>query len=139
MTVSAIDVALIIGTGSLFGVPLPAHWAAVLLTLVLGAMCFCALGVAVASLISNSEAASAVVQFVQFPLLFISGNYFPIHSAVLHTVAGLLPMQPFDEALLGSFAQHTGFRWPQLGVLLAWGLAAVVVAVRRFRWDPRPE
>ncbi|MET8626335.1 ABC transporter permease [Kitasatospora sp. NPDC004669] len=135
VTVSAIDVALIVGTGSLFGVPLPTHWAAVVVTLVLGAVCFCALGVGLASLISNSDAASAVVQFVQFPLLFVSGNYFPIHSDVINTVAGVLPMQPFNQALLGPFAQHTGFQWQHLGVLAAWGVAGAVVAVRRFRWD----
>ena len=36
-------------------------------------------------------------------------------------------------------AQHSGFDWKDLGVLLAWGAAGTLVAVRRFRWDPRPE
>ena len=134
---SAIEVALIIGTGALYGVPLPTHWAAIVATLVLGAASFCALGVAVASLIRNADAAPAVVQFIQFPLVFISGSYFPIHSGVLNNIAGLLPMQPFNQALLGPFAQHTGFKWHQLGVLLAWGVAGASIAVRRFRWDPR--
>ena len=43
--VSVVDVALIVGVGRLFGVPLPTHWAAIAVTLVLGAACFCALGV----------------------------------------------------------------------------------------------
>jgi ABC-2 type transport system permease protein len=139
VAVSTVDVVLIIGTGALYGVPLPTHWAAVAVTLLLGVATFCALGVAVSSLISNSEAAAAVVQFIQFPLLFISGNYFPIHSGPLNTIAGLLPMRPFNQALLGPFAQHTGFQWHQLGVLLGWGTVATVIAVRRFRWDARPE
>src|SRR6516165_7445193 len=53
--VSLVDVALIVGIGRLYGVPLPANWPAVAMALVLGAACFCALGVAVASLIRNSE------------------------------------------------------------------------------------
>jgi ABC-2 type transport system permease protein len=100
--VSAVDVALIAGIGRLFGVPFPTHWPAITVALVLGAASFCALGVAVASLIRNSEAAPAVVQ-------------------------------------LGPFAQHTGFDWANLGVLLAWGTAGALIAVRRFRWDLRPE
>ena len=64
--------------------PLPTHWPAIAVALVLGAASFCALGVAVASLIRNAEAAPAVVQLVLFPLLFISGTYLPIHSAVLN-------------------------------------------------------
>lgn len=136
---SVIEVALIIGVGRLYGTPLPTHWFAVIVTLVLGAASFCALGVMVASLIRNAEAAPAVVQFVLFPLVFISGTYFPIHSTVLNNIAGVLPVRPFNLALLGPFAQHTGFDWPQLGVLLAWGVLGAVVAIRRFRWDPRPE
>ena len=137
--VSVVDVALIVGVGRLFGVPLPTHWPAITAALVLGAASFCALGVAVATLIRNSEAAPAVVQIVLFPLLFISGTYMPIHSEVLNRVSGALPVRPFNQALLGPFAQHTGPDWRNLGVLLAWGAAGAFVAVRRFRWDPRPE
>jgi ABC-2 type transport system permease protein len=107
--------------------------------LVLGAASFCALGVAVASLIRNSEAAPAVVQLVLFPLVFISGSYMPIHSGVLNRISGALPVRPFNQALMGPFAQHSGFDWNNLGVLLAWGAAGTLIAVRRFRWDPRPE
>jgi ABC-2 type transport system permease protein len=134
-----VDVALIVGVGRLYGVPLPANWPAVAMALVLGAACFCALGVAVASLIRNSEAAPAVVQLVLFPLVFISGTYMPIHSATLNQISGVLPVRPFNEVLIGSFAQHSGLDWRNLGVLLAWGAAGAFVAIRRFRWNPRPE
>ena len=137
--VSAVDVALITGIGAALGTPLPTHWPAIAVALVLGAASFCALGVAVASLIRNSEAAPAVVQLVLFPLVFISGSYMPIHSDVLNRISGALPVRPFNLALMGPFAQHTGFDWESLGVLLAWGAAGTLIAIRRFRWDPRPE
>ena len=136
--VSIVDVALIVGIGSLFGMPFPTHWPAIAVALVLGAASFCALGVAVASLIRNSEAAPAVVQLVLFPLLFISGTYMPIHSGVLNRISGALPVRPFNQALLGPFAQHAGFEWKDLGVLLAWGAVGALVAIRRFRWNPGP-
>jgi ABC-2 type transport system permease protein len=106
---------------------------------VLGAASFCALGVAVASVISNADAAPAVAQLVLFPLTFIAGTYGPIHSALLNHVSGWLPVRPFNEALTGAFAQHAGADWRDLAVLAAWGVAGAGVAVRRFRWDPRPE
>ena len=137
--VSVVDVVLITAIGAAFGVPFPTRWPAIAVVLVLGAACFCALGVAVASLIRNAEAAPAVVQLVLFPLLFISGTYTPIHSAVLNRVSGALPVRPFNQALMSPFAQHAGPGWRNLGVLLAWGGAGALVAVRRFRWDPRPE
>ncbi|GAA2759886.1 ABC transporter permease [Actinopolymorpha rutila] len=138
--VSVVDVLLILGIGRVFGVPLPgpSQWPALAVTLVLGAAGFCALGVGVASLIRNAEAAPAVVQFVLFPLVFVSGTYMPIHADVVNRVADFLPVRPFNQALLGAFG-HGGFAWTSLGVLAAWGVAGALVAVRRFRWDPRPE
>jgi ABC-2 type transport system permease protein len=137
--VSVVDVALIVGVGRLYGVPFPAHWLELAAALVLGAASFCALGVAVASLIRNSEAAPAVVQLVLFPLVFISGTYVPIHSALLNRISGALPVRPFNEALLGSITRDGRLDWGSLGVLLAWGAAGALVAVARFRWTPRPE
>jgi ABC-2 type transport system permease protein len=139
VVVSIVDISLLVTVARLYGVPLPSHWLAIGLALVLGAASFCALGVAVASVISNAEAAPAVAQLVLFPLLFISGTYLPIHSATLNRVAGWLPVRPFNEALTGPFANHTGPDWPHLAVLAAWGGLGAIVAVRRFRWDPRPE
>ena len=110
--------------------PFPSHWLAIALTLVLGAASFCALGVAVASVISNAEAAPAVAQLVLFPLLFLSGTYLPIHSQLLNRIAGWLPVRPFNEALTGPFAEHSGPSWRHLGVLAAWGVA------RRHRRHP---
>jgi ABC-2 type transport system permease protein len=137
--VSLADIALIVGVGRLYGVPFPSQWLAIGLTLVLGAASFCAMGVAVASVISNAEAAPAVAQLVLFPLLFLSGTYMPIDSQALNRVAGWLPVRPFNEALTGPLSRHTGTDWRQLAVLAAWGVVGAIVAVRRFRWDPRPE
>jgi ABC-2 type transport system permease protein len=137
--VSVVDVALIVGIGRLFGVPLPTHWLALMVVLAAGAASFCALGVGVASLIRNAEAAPAVVQIVLFPLVFISGTYIPIHSDLLNRVSGALPIRPFNQSLLGPLSQHTGIDWRNLGVLFAWGAVSAVIAVARFRWDPRPE
>ncbi|MGW0226673.1 ABC transporter permease [Actinopolymorpha singaporensis] len=139
--VSVVDVVLILGVGRVFGVPLPgpSHWPALAVTLVLGAAAFCTLGVGVASLIRNAEAAPAVVQFVLFPLVFVSGTYMPIHADVINRVADFLPVRPFNQALLAALGGDGGFGLAGLGVLAAWGVAGALVAVRRFHWDPRPE
>jgi ABC-2 type transport system permease protein len=47
-------------------------------------------------------------------------------------------VRPFNEALLGAFAQQAGVAWRELAVLLLWGGVGALVAVRRFRWDPGP-
>ena len=138
MLISVIDIAVILSVGRMYGVAPPSDWLAVAVTLALGAASFCALGVAVASLISNAEAAPAVAQFALFPLLFVSGTYMPIHSVALDRVAGWLPVRPFNEALTSVLVQHSSPGWQQLGVLAAWGCLGAIVAVRRFRWDTGP-
>jgi ABC-2 type transport system permease protein len=138
LVVAVTDVALIIGIGALFGAPRPAHWLALAVTLAVGAACFCGLGVAVASLVRNAEAAPAVVQLVLFPLLFLSGTYLPIHSAALNSAAGMLPIRPFNQALLAAL-NGSGLDWMHLAPLAAWGVAGAVIGIRRFRWNPRPE
>nr|WP_245600849.1 ABC transporter permease [Streptomyces sulphureus] len=137
--VSVVDVLLVLGVGSLYGVAPPAHWAALVPTLVLGAASFCALGAGVASLVKSAESAPALVQFIQFPLVFVSGTFFPVHADVLNTIAGLLPVKPFNEAMLAAFADSGGFLWKELGILAAWGVLGTLLAVSRFRWDPKPE
>lgn len=137
--VSVIEVAIIIGMSAIYGVAMPARWADMVLILIVGAAAFCSLGVAVASLIRNAEAAPAVVQFVFFPLVFISGTYFAIRSGTLNTIADVFPVRPFNRLILGSLALDQGIDWQYLLTLLAWGVAGGVIAVWRFRWDPRPE
>jgi ABC-2 type transport system permease protein len=130
---------LIVIMGLLYGVPMPGHWYAIIVTLIVGAAAFCALGVAVANLVRNAEAAPAVVQFIFFPLVFISGTYFNITSNALNDLAGVFPVRPFNQALLNPFAFDRGFAGHQLLVLAIWGVVGGFVAIRRFRWDPRPE
>ena len=72
------------------------------------------------------------------PLLFLSGTYLPIHSAALNSVAGMLPIRPFNQALLAALT-GPGLDGTHLVVLAGWGIAGAVLGIRRFRWNPRPE
>lgn len=65
-----------------FGVDFRTSTAAGLVaTLALGASCFCALGLAVSGVCPNADAAPAIVNFSVFPLLFVSGIFFPLNDA----------------------------------------------------------
>ena len=115
---------------------------AAVVTLLLGAACFCALGLAVAALIPNGEAAPVVANFTFLPVAFISDLFFPTDNAPawVAAVAGVFPVKHFALALedtFNPFVPGSGFRWAHLAVVVVWGAAAAVVAVRRFRWEPR--
>jgi ABC-2 type transport system permease protein len=143
--ISVILVALTTAIGVLFyDVTFPGHWLALAVALAVGALAFSAIGIAVASLIPNADAAPAVVNGVFFPILFLSGVFIPLEpDSVLSRIADFFPVRHFVNAVFTAFDPRLphgpthGFDWPDVGVLALWGLVAGVLAVRRFRWEPR--
>ncbi|TMD86062.1 MAG: ABC transporter permease [Chloroflexi bacterium] len=114
---------------------------AFLLALVVGAATFCALGVAVTSVIPTSDAAPAIVNASVLPLMFISNVFIPLENppAWIDIVAKIFPVRHFADALIGSFFQlnGSGLHANDLLVLGAWGAGGLIVAVRLFDWEPR--
>jgi len=143
LVVSLLLVVLTTAVGMLFyGVTFPGRWGALGLTLAVGAFCFCGLGLAMTVVISTATASPAIVNGMLFPILFISGTFFPVPAtSVLGRVAGLFPIRYFEQAMFAVFDPRlpgSGFETQPLLMMLVWGAAALIVAVRRFRWEPRP-
>jgi len=140
--VSFLLVAVTTAVGVLFyGVTAyPERWLGLALDVTLGGLSFCALGLAVASLVPNAEAAPAVVNAIFLPLVFISGTFFYLDpSSVLARVADFFPVKHFIGSTFTAFdPRHGGFGADgrDLLVLAAWGLGAALLALRRFRWEP---
>jgi ABC-2 type transport system permease protein len=116
---------------------------ATLVTLLVGTVGFCALGLALAAVCPNGEAAPAMANFTWLPIAFISSIFFPLDSAPrwLQNLGGIFPVKHFAEAMQASFSPYTqgsGFRWHDLGVIALWALGGAIVATRRFQWEPRP-
>ena len=83
------------------------------------------------------------MQLSTLPVYFISGIYIP-DNALPHwllDVAWVLPVRPLAVALQAAFVPATnhGTRFAAVPVLvvLAWGAAGLIIAVRRFSWVPR--
>jgi ABC-2 type transport system permease protein len=115
---------------------------AFIVTLTIGSMVFCALGLAVTAAIPNADAAPAIVNATILPLLFISDVFIPLNDAPdwLLAVGDIFPVKHFSEALQTAFNPYetgSGFEPWHLAVLAAWGIAATVVALRWFSWEPR--
>ena len=76
---------------------------------------------------------------ITLPLSFISGVYIPsvrLPSALQH-LAQVFPLQHLVAALgRGFLPGSTGVAWGDLAIVAAWGLAGLLVALRRFRWTP---
>lgn len=145
VVVAALITVLTTGLGVLaYDVTFPGHWPALAVALLVGAATFCAIGVMVSTLVPNADAAPAVVNAVFFPVLFISGTFFPLPPDALVTrIANVFPVRHFNNAVFTAFDPRLpsgpghGFAWSDVTVMALWGVAAGVVGVWRFRWQPR--
>jgi ABC-2 type transport system permease protein len=114
---------------------------AFLVTIVVGAAAFSAMGLAITAAIPNADAAPAVVNASILPLLFLSDIFIPIQdpNAWYVTVAKIFPVYHFAQAMKAAYFSPTGsgFEWGDLAVVAIWGAAGVILAVLFFSWEPR--
>ena len=124
-----------------FGVHIyPSLLPAAIVTVFLGAACLAAIGLAVSTFVRRADTAPAISNLTLFPLLFLSGVFFPLTNAP-DWVVGLrhiFPLSHLVEAFTACFSPYTtgsGFAFGDLAEIAAWGVVGLVVAVRRFRWE----
>ena len=126
-----------------YGVPLRSSaLPAIALTAAVGSLAFACLGYALSTLIGSADAAQPVTLATTLPLYFISGVFIPslrLPSFLRH-LAEAFPVQHLVAALHQGFipGPHTSsLAWGDLGVVLAWGIAGLALALARFSWTPR--
>jgi len=142
IVVAAILTALVIFLGLVaYGVTWPGRYLGLVVAIVLAAFCFTSLGVAVSTFVPNEDAAPAIINFILFPLLFISGTFGPVsHTSALGRIAAVFPVRHLIDSMEAVFHAHpggTGIGVQHVAVLLAWGVGGILLSVWRFRWEPR--
>jgi ABC-2 type transport system permease protein len=141
LVISAVQVLLLLAIGKLaYGVVLPHNVAALVVAILVGVVCFTALGVATSTLIPNQDAAGPVVGIVFFVLLFLSGFWYPLKpGSALATISGYFPIRHMITATFAPFDTRpgvSGWAWHDILVMAIWAAVAVIVALRRWRWAP---
>lgn len=114
---------------------------AVVLTIVVAAVSFSAVGLAVAAMAPSVQVAQAVTNGIVIPLAFIS-DIFMLGGNIptwLETVGWLFPLKHLVNALGDAFNPYltgSGFAWESLAVIAVWGVVGGFVAARRLRLEP---
>jgi ABC-2 type transport system permease protein len=116
-TNTALQIAIVVVAGRIFfGIGWPAHWGELIVFVMVGVVCFAALGVAFAHVIPNFESTAAYVNAVFLPVVFVS---FEGLSGAIVTGSSL------------------GSNLGALAVIAGWGVFGGWFAVRGFSWEQR--
>jgi ABC-2 type transport system permease protein len=122
-----------------FGAKNYGSWLLLIPPIVLGTASFVGIGFLITSVSRTSEAARALAAMITFPLMFLSGLFFPISSlpTVVQDIARVLPLAWASDALHQVMNDGAGFS--AIGtdclVMAAWAVVTISVAAWRFRWD----
>lgn len=141
--VALLLVVIVAAAGALlYRVPIP--WEAlpaILLVLGVAAASFSALGLALAGVMPNADAAPAIVNAIVLPILFISNVFIQMDDAPdwLNALSHVFPVRHFADAMLELYRGGADPSVPlaALAVIALWGVAGVAVALRFFSWEPR--
>jgi len=121
--------------------PWPTHLFSLVLALALGAAAFAGLGVAITGFIRSLEGSSAALNLVVLPMAFLSGSFGERqrYPAALRAIGDVLPLKYLLDAVNAIYL-HGRELWDKptaVTVLCGWAGFGILVAARKFRWEPR--
>ena len=140
LIIAAAQTLIILGIGTaLLGVQVNGNPLVIAGFVVLGALTFTSIGYVIASFARTEEAANGMTSIVQFPLMFLSGIFFPLEVMPewLRGVATFMPLTYLGDALRQTMVGGAPFM--PLGVdalvLAGWLVVTLGVSARFFRWQ----
>lgn len=140
LIISVVQTLLIVVIGRLaFDVHIISPWYEVLGLVLLGAGTFVSLGYMLCSFSRTEESAQGLIQFVQFPMMFLSGVFFPLNvmPQFLKPVIRVLPLTYLGDALrhvmVGSPSTYS--MGTNLLVLSGTLLGTMLLAILFWRWE----
>jgi ABC-2 type transport system permease protein len=104
---------------------------------ILGPMMFCSLGMLVGTISKSVETASVIGNIITFPMMFLSGTFFPlsIMPQYLQSVAHVLPLFYIVEGLNNVMVYgNIPAALIDIAVTLVIALVVFVAAAKLFKW-----
>jgi len=112
-----------------------------LVTIVFGMATFLAIGFVIAGFAKTEEASMPIINVVSFPMMFLSGVFFPVTSLppVLRSIVHVLPLTYLVDGVRGLMSGQYSAWAPSVQTdILALGVWFVILAVistRTWRWE----
>ncbi len=138
--ISMIQVLILIGIGiALFKLHMYGNIIFFFFFILLGAAVFLAMGFAVAGYSKDENQAAPITNFIQLPMLFLSGVFFPrtLMPDFLKNVTSILPLTYLADALRQIANNGAGISqlWGDFIGLLIWAIICMIIAVKVFKWE----
>jgi ABC-2 type transport system permease protein len=135
LAIELLQVLLVVIVGAAIGWDVPAGIVPAAGLLLLGTVAFAGIGMLMAGTL-RAEANLAAANALFLVLLFLGGMAYPLSKlpAAMEDVAKLLPAAALSETVRAVLASRA-FPVGELVVLVAWAIAAPLLAARYFRWE----
>jgi ABC-2 type transport system permease protein len=122
-----------------FKVLMVGDWLVLFGVVLIGTLTFVSLGYLAVSRARTTEGAMPIIQLIQFPMLFLSGIFFPIEMLpdFMRPILAAMPLTYLGDALRQIMVGATPL-YPMstdLAVLAAWLVVCLVLSIRLFRWE----
>jgi ABC-2 type transport system permease protein len=115
------------------------NWFELLAFLLLGMITILGIGLALGGWAKNERQAAPLSNIIVFPLLFLSGTFFPRYLMPdwLQNISAFLPLTPIIDGirLIATEGKHFIDILPQIGLTGAWLVVIYIIAFRVFRWE----
>jgi ABC-2 type transport system permease protein len=142
LLVALCHAAILLGLAKLiFNLDIVGNLVEVAVFIFLGSLAFLAISFFVAGVSRKQEGATALARLISFPMLFLSGVFFPLDRSPvwLQDVARALPLTYLADGLRQVVVHGASLAslWGDLLALVLTAAVGIALAVRLFRWEPK--
>jgi ABC-2 type transport system permease protein len=123
----------------LFKVQMVGNWLALFGVVCFGALTLVSLGYLAVSRVKTTEGATPIIQIVMFPMMFLSGIFFPVEimPSFMHPIVAAMPLTYLGDALRQVMANATPLYSisTDFAAMAAWLVVCMLLTIRLFRWE----
>jgi len=120
-----------------FGVRVYGSWPLLITMLILGIFSFVGMGILISAMVEEQETAMTIMMTLTFPMLFLSGAFFPLQQmpGFMQAISKFVPLTYVVEGLRQVMVLGAGIGqvWRPVTVLLAFGAVTLAIAIPAFK------
>ena len=124
---------------SVFNLKIVGNYLEIIVFLIFSIIMILGIGLAIGGWAKNERQAAPLSNIVVFPMLFLSGTFFPRYAMPLwlQHVTNYLPLTPVIDGvrLLATAGENLTQLGPQLALMAGWTIVIYAIAFKVFKWE----